>query len=627
MYFLTLITILSLLQDFTMHTNDNNVLTRDSPAPIMILDKDLQIMNHSKEWLKEHKNKQNSLVGKSIYAIEQEIPQGFLKVLEQCLYGTKDHNMGKKFVHSNGSVIWLRWKINPWLDSDGVAIGLIVILEDVTIAKRKEELLRKAQSVAKIGGWEVDLVSNEVSWTDTTREIHELPQDYMPQLETSINFYKKGEHRDKLSLLVGEAMGKGTPWDIESIIITGKNNEVWVRSKGEAEIVNGKCVRIFGTFQDINQQKMADLRYREISERLSIATNAAGVGIWEYNVQDNSLIWDANMYTLYGIQKETYDSVFEAWDATMHPKDKERIRNELQLGITGEKEFKTEFRVLCAASKTRYIRAEAVVQKNLKGEPQKITGINWDISEIRNANINLQKLWNTTREQNEGLTNFAYIVSHNLRTHATNLSALSGILVQSEIGGFQPDDQERKNIVNMINDGATSLTETITHLNDVVQIRSGVKEKMEEIPLHQSLKRALHHTGKTMLDQHAICNIDVDDDIKIKAVPAYLDSILINLFTNSLRYSHPDRRLEISISATKVKNKIMLTFRDNGLGINLKKYGKKIFGMYKTFHSHKDSKGIGLFITKNQIEAMGGKIEVKSVVDEWTQFNLLFKYK
>jgi PAS domain S-box-containing protein len=592
----------------------------------MILDKELEIINHSDEWLKEHRIEQDSLVGQSIYNIQPELPLGFLKILKQSLHQTKNNSAGEKFHLSDGGVVWLSWRIKPWRDADGAALGLIVILDNITIAKRKEELLKKAQAVAKIGGWEVDLIANEVFWTDTTRKIHELPKEYMPKLQEGINFYKAGEHRDRISLLVSEAISSGTPWDTESIIITGKNNEIWIRSKGEVEIVNGKCVRIFGTFQDINEQKKADLRYREISDRLTIATKAAGFGIWEYNVLDNSLIWDDNMYWLYGIKKKDFSGVLEAWESSIHPKDKERMLKELEMAIAGEKEFKTEFRVVSANGRVRFIKAEAVIQRDTRGEPLKMIGINWDISEIRKADIKLKKLWNTTREQNEGLTNFAYIVSHNLRTHATNLSALSGILVQSEHGGFQPEDEERKNIVKMINDGAESLTETITHLNEVVQIRSDVKEKIEKINLRQSIQGVLSNIGKVIADQNAIYDIDVDENVEIKAIPAYLDSILLNLFTNSLRYSHPERRLKINVSATKIKNKVVVKFWDNGQGIDLKRYGKKIFGMYKTFHKHKDSKGIGLFITKNQIEAMGGKIDVKSVVGEWTEFNLFFKH-
>lgn len=585
----------------------------------------MKILNYSEEWLKVHDIKEETLIGKSIAHLEQLIPKALQEIIQECLLGNQDRNSGAKFILPNGNITWLSWKINPWRNADNEIIGLIMFLENVTARKRKEELLMKAKSVARIGGWEVDLISNKVYWTDITKEIHEMPEDYVPSLEEGINFYKAGEHRDKISLLVSDAIQNGTSWDTELVIVTSSGKELWVRAKGEAEMVDGKCVRLVGTFQDINEQKKADIRFKEVSQRLSIATNAAGIGIWEYNIPDNTLIWDDNMYKLYGVRKEDFAGVYEAWESTIHPSDKERSQKEVALAIKGEKDFNTEFRVLWPNGKVHTIKAEAVVQRDAQGSPLKMIGINWDISPIRNAEVQLKKLLNATREQNEGLTNFAHIVSHNLRSHATNIAMLTDYLIKSE-DDPNPEDMERDEIFKMLGNAAESLNETVVHLNDVVQIRSDIREKIEKIAIYLALQGALKNIGKLIEDQKAVHHIRVDENLKILAVPAYLDSILLNLFTNSLKYAHPERRCEIHVSTLTTRENVILKFRDNGLGIDLKRHGEKLFGMYKTFHNHKEAKGIGLFITKNQIEAMGGRIEVDSVVGEWTEFNLYFKH-
>ena len=107
----------------------------------------------------------------------------------------------------------------------------------------------------------------------------------------------------------------------------------------------------------------------------------------------------------------------------------------------------------------------------------------------------------------------------------------------------------------------------------------------------------------------------------------YLDNILTNFITNSVRYKDPKRKPIITLSAVKKNNYSILTIADNGLGIDLEKHGKKLFGMYKTFHEHKDAKGIGLYITKNQIDAMNGKVEVTSKVGKGTEFKIFFNDK
>jgi signal transduction histidine kinase len=108
----------------------------------------------------------------------------------------------------------------------------------------------------------------------------------------------------------------------------------------------------------------------------------------------------------------------------------------------------------------------------------------------------------------------------------------------------------------------------------------------------------------------------------VKGDRAYLDSIVLNLLTNSIKYRAEGRRSIVEISVTQADEFVRLDVRDNGLGIDLERQGRKMFGMYKTFHKHPDARGVGLFLTKNQVEAMGGRIEVQSAVDEGTVFSV-----
>ena len=147
---------------------------------------------------------------------------------------------------------------------------------------------------------------------------------------------------------------------------------------------------------------------------------------------------------------------------------------------------------------------------------------------------------------------------------------------------------------------------------------------MGVINLYDAIKNVEKNLNVLFKDKDVMCQIDVPKKQHLKAVPAYLDSILLNLFTNSIKYSDPDRQPNILVSSKEEGDQVVLAVSDNGQGIDLERHGSKIFGMYKTFHNHKDAKGIGLFITKNQIEAMNGKIEVESTVDVGTTFNLYF---
>ncbi|TDQ33102.1 PAS domain S-box-containing protein [Zeaxanthinibacter enoshimensis] len=706
------------------------------------LDQDLRILANSRSFDESYGLTPGETEGKTLREISPEIPGKLIDAIKNSLSKNKTEvNEGERFVRADGSIYWLKWNISPWSDPEGDAGGVVLVLESLTSAQREMELLRMSQKVANVGGWEVDLVNNSIFWSKITKEIHEVPADFESDLATGINFYKEGEDRETITKMVKRAIESGKPWDVELRIITAKGNEKWVRAKGQPEFLNNKCVRLYGTFQDIDIQKRVSEENSIISERLEIATRAAQVGIWDYDIVQNILVWDANMYRLYGIRQEDFSGVYEAWQAAVHPEDKERGDEEIQMAISGEKPFDTEFRVVWPNGETRYIRAMAETQRDKKGNALKMIGTNWDITELKKAQLELARseesftgtfeqsavgmafvgldgrwkkvndslcksigysrselmkltfqdithpddlnkdldllqqvikgkrdsyqiekryyhkdghlvhviltvtavkdiqgklthfisqimdissriaaekrlktLVNVTKDQNESLLNFAHIVSHNLRSHATNMSMLTTFL------DGETDPSEQKNIIQMMKNASESLNETVQHLNEVVQVKTGALEKMTSVSLLSAVTAVEKNVNALLKANNTSCHIKIARSHFVNVVPAYLDSILLNLFTNAIKYRSPDRTPMITITSAKRNGRIIIRFGDNGQGIDLDRHRNKIFGMYKTFHSHKDAKGIGLFITKNQIEAMNGTISVESKVDVGTTF-------
>jgi signal transduction histidine kinase len=165
---------------------------------------------------------------------------------------------------------------------------------------------------------------------------------------------------------------------------------------------------------------------------------------------------------------------------------------------------------------------------------------------------------------------------------------------------------------------------TIDHLKDLVEIQTELVHKREPLNLNAYLGKTLNILGEEINKNKVVIQNTISNEATVSYNPAYLESVLLNLTSNAIKYSHPDRIPVISYSLSTNKSQKILTIKDNGLGIDLKLNGDKLFGMYKTFHNNKDSRGIGLFITKNQIEAMGGRIQVKSEVGIGTIFKIIF---
>ena len=214
--------------------------------------------------------------------------------------------------------------------------------------------------------------------------------------------------------------------------------------------------------------------------------------------------------------------------------------------------------------------------------------------------------------------NFTHIVSHNLRTHAGNIKSTLSIYEAEE------SEQEKALILKMTNDAADSLNQTIADLNEIVAVQSASKQLKSALYFEDVFTSASNVLSKSIKESQAIILTDFSKCEKVEYVPAYLESIFHNFLSNAIKYRRPNVQPEIKITTAFENGKVAMTFADNGLGIDLAKYKETLFGMYKTFHKHADSTGVGLFLTRNQVESLGGNIMVDSEVNVGTTFKILF---
>ena len=217
-------------------------------------------------------------------------------------------NFKNRLIAKDGSVVWLSWTTRTFFEEGKV----YSVARDITEQKELESLLEQANRLAKIGGWEVDIINEKHYWSEVTREIHEVAPDYMPAMGEAIQFYKEGDSRNRIEEAVQKAIQQGVSFDLEVQIVTARGNEKWVRAIGEPEIVEGKCVRLYGSFQDIDEKKSMELRLRNISDNIPgvlfkycvdsegndrlLYLSKGSSELWgvpaEAAMRDNSKIWD-----------------------------------------------------------------------------------------------------------------------------------------------------------------------------------------------------------------------------------------------------------------------------------------------------------------------------------------------
>ncbi len=238
---------------------------------------------------------------------------------------------------------------------------------------------------------------------------------------------------------------------------------------------------------------------------------------------------------------------------------------------------------------------------------------------ILKQKLQLEEFNHHLENKNKQLLDFAHIASHNLRAPVNNLDSLLGFYNEST------DIDDKAMLFTKFEIVIGHLTETLNELIESVKIQEDVNIRHGPVVFDVIFDKTAAILEGQILESKAVVTSNFSKAPAIEYPKLYLESIMLNLLSNSIRYRSPDRILKIHFCTEINTNEVTLIATDNGLGIDLKKYGHKLFGLSNTFHKHSDSKGVGLFMTKTQIEAVGGSITVESEVDKGATFKIIFK--
>ncbi|MCF4101258.1 PAS domain S-box protein [Gillisia sp. M10.2A] len=245
-------------------------------------------------------------------------------------------------------------------------------------------------------------------------------------------------------------------------------------------------------------------------------------------------------------------------------------------------------------------------------------GIASDISDLNSAKYDLEILTNQLQKQNSQLLNFAHITSHNLRSPVSNLNSLMHFYQEST------SVEDKEMLFTKFETVINHLTSTLNELIEALKIQEDKSQKVEMVKFQDIFKKINETFVGNIMETNAKITFNFTEAESIEYSKSYMESIMLNLFSNALKYRSPERIPEIHFETKRKEEEISLLVSDNGLGIDMKRHRKKLFGLNKTFHRHSEAKGVGLFITKTQVEAMGGRISAESEVDKGTIFKITF---
>ena len=383
---------------------------------------------------------------------------------------------------------------------------------------------------------------------------------------------------------------------------------------------NGNVIRMIGTIQDVTKQKEEEQRLKLLETVITQTKDAVIITESEKSNRTVPKIVFVNPAFTSMTGYKSNEVIGKTPTVFMGRKSVENQLSNLSKALKGKEEFKFETLNHTKNGEEYWVNFSMIPITNKEGEHSHWISIQRDITEEKKREKEKEQLIRELTQNNKDLKQFSYITSHNLRAPLSNLTGLLNLIEEIPV-----DNPELKEILNGFSKSTHLLNETINDLVKVVIIKDNPSIQKEEVLIKDVFENVFNQLSFLISLHKPILKIELEKVTILNINRAYLESILLNLFTNAIKYRSPKRTLRVFVSSKEVGENIILIFKDNGIGIDLERNGDKIFGLYQRFHNHPDSKGLGLYLVKSQVESMGGTINVESEVDKGTTFTITFK--
>lgn len=586
-----------------------------------------------------------------------------------------------RLIANDGTVKWVHEKGQAVFDSTGTVLYLDGFILDITEQYKTQAQLYRQQSLleamskqGQIGAWEVDLELNKIYWSQEVRAIHEVADDFQPQIDRALDFYKKGIHRDKIRDLFDAAVVNGDSWNVELIIITELGKERWVKSIGQAEFKDGKCIRVYGSFQNIDTYKRLELesiktnQYNKTLASLTVSPhvlagnfdevkdivaqyicdvlNVQRASVWLFNEKNQEMHCVSLYITHEGVQQQQlvlkvsefpmyYKAIFEQGlvainDVKNHPATVELVQSYTsQLNIksmidavisTGE----GILGVLCAESvgehrvwtqnEETYLRSLAtLIGSVLMSQRRKETAQELKIALAKANDAALAK------------SQFLAAMSHEIRT------PMNGVLGMLELIELEPLNKPIQTKVSIAKNSAHSLLSVINDILDFSKVEAG-KIELESINFNACdlLGSVAESQALRAQEKHIEIILDVVgiEPAELQGDPGRIRQVVTNLISNAIKFTQQG---EVVITANLVPQgerfELSITVKDSGIGIDSAKQ-QDLFSPFSQVDASTTREyggtGLGLAICKQLCDLMEGSVSVTSQVGKGSEFTATF---
>ena len=509
----------------------------------------------------------------------------------------------------------------PRYDGNGNIIGLIGIAHDITKRKLSEAELEESREKYR-GLSEASFEAIFISEKGLCIEQNQAAEK-MFGYTTAEALTRYGTDwivfEDREMVMNNMLSGTEEPYEATALRKDGTTFPCILR--GRMMHYKGKNVRVT-SLTDITERKKAEEELKRASTRLAMATRAGGVGIWEYELETNTLIWDEQMFKLYGVKQDANINAYDIWVSGIHPDDAEMRNIEIELAVKGEKEFDTEFRVVYPDGSIHNIKALATVLRDESGLALSMTGTSWDITEKKKVEEELIKAVAAAEAASKAKSEFVANMSHEIRT------PLNGVIGFTDLLKSTPLSKVQEQYVKNANASGHTLLGIINDILDFSKIEAG----MLDLDVHKTDMIELLGNSIDIIKFAASekeLEVLLDTDMKMPRF-AYVDKvrlkqILSNLLSNAVKFTEKGV-VELKSEYTRIDNlqgRLRFSVRDTGIGIS-KEQQSRLFKPFSQADSSTTRRfggtGLGLIISEMIAKKMGSTIKIESSSGDGTIF-------
>ncbi len=601
-----------------------NIIIESMTDPFFVLGKNLEVLLINKAALKLAKLEYEEIIGKDFHNINlSEDRKPMLDMFKKAVH--------RQEVYHEELEIQGKWVEVSLYPSE---IGLAVYAKSISERKNHEEdVIRNAKFIKEISDSTSGFIFQLEYDTEGIPKLNYASKkafDYWGiSIEDVINDKTKllnavhPEDSKYVKNKLIEMVGNLTELNIRFRYVNKITREVKVvranaiptRLNNGNTIMNGIIIDITEIENNYKQLEEANTRY----EYLSKATCET---VWEKNIDTNEIILGGGYKEMFGCEFPNDIITFEDWKKFVHPDDLKRTLAyiELRTLITEKRYCEFAYRFIRKDGTILDVFERAYIVYDEKDTKViNVVGTTQDITPLRIAQAEKDKMIDDLLERNKNLEQFTYMVSHNFRAPIANILGITSVLEDKTL------DENIKEVMNEnIKKSVKRLNEVIIDMNAVLSIKKNTDEVKTEI----ILQNVVNEIMETEIISEERAKVDVITDFSLApsviSIKSYIHSIFQNLISNAIKYKGEINPF-LKIISSEDAEYLYLMFEDNGIGIDMVKNADKVFRLYSRFHLEKEGKGMGLFMVKSQVENLNGEIEIQSKINEGTRFLIKLK--